>query len=131
MESNDHHQEAGVMIYGSLKELVAGSGISGLSETSLLALWTDFADLYCASSLIYSESYAAHFIRWIKSDGDEWTDVGDCTTVSENDKEKMKRVVMEEAKEFCDAIDCVDDAQPLDFTVTKDGVKLRIEAEIE
>lgn len=47
-----------------------------------------------------------------------------------NEKQKLKEVFEEEAKNFLDMIDCVDETPALDYTVMKHGVKIRIVAEI-
>ncbi len=51
-------------------------------------------------------------------------------TVFENDKERIKQAVMEEAKNFCDMIDCVDEPPGLDYSVNKYGVNVVIKADI-
>jgi hypothetical protein len=51
--------------------------------------------------------------------------------VFESDKERIKEAVMEEAKNFCDMIDCVDEPPALDYSVNKYGVKITITAEVE
>lgn len=48
-----------------------------------------------------------------------------------NGKDQIKEAIMEEAKNFCDMIDCVDEPPALDYTVNKYGVKIRIVAELE
>jgi len=53
------------------------------------------------------------------------------TIVFANDKERIKKAIMEEAKNFCDMIDCVDEPPTLEYAVTKYGVKVRLEANIE
>lgn len=51
--------------------------------------------------------------------------------VFNDDKERIKRAVMEEAVNFCEMIDCVDEPPALEYTVNKYGVKIKITAEIE
>lgn len=51
--------------------------------------------------------------------------------VFENEKQRIKQAVMEEAKNFCDMIDCVDEPPALVYEVNKNGVKVKIEAAIE
>ena len=48
-----------------------------------------------------------------------------------DDKERIKEAIMEEAKNFCDMIDCVDNPPALDYTVVTYGVKIKITADIE
>jgi len=48
----------------------------------------------------------------------------------QNDKDRIKQAVMEEAQNFCDMIDCVDEPPALEYTVTKYGVTVKIAAEI-
>jgi len=48
-----------------------------------------------------------------------------------NDKDKIKQAVMEEAVNFCEMIDCVDEPPGLDYSVNKYGVRIKISAEIE
>ena len=47
------------------------------------------------------------------------------------DKERVKEAVMEEAKNFCDMIDCVDEPPELRYKVSKHGVLVEIEVSIE
>ena len=51
--------------------------------------------------------------------------------VFNDDREKIKEAVMEECKNFCDMIDCVDEPPALDYRVEKYGVKIRIIVEVE
>lgn len=51
--------------------------------------------------------------------------------VFENDKQRIKEAVEEEAKNFCEMIDCVDEPPALDYRVEKYGVKIRIVAEVD
>ena len=53
------------------------------------------------------------------------------TMVFKNDKERIKRAVMEEAQNFCDMIDCVDEPPCLDYQVNKYGIEVIIKAEIK
>lgn len=47
------------------------------------------------------------------------------------DKERIKEAVMEEAKNFCDMIDYVDEPPALKIYANKYGVNVKIEASIE
>jgi len=51
--------------------------------------------------------------------------------VFQNDKERLKVAVMDEAKTFCEMIDCIDEPIGLDSTTTSCGIKVRIEATVE
>ena len=48
-----------------------------------------------------------------------------------SDKDRIKQAIMEEAVNFCEMIDCVDEPPALDYSVNKYGVKIKISAEIE
>ena len=48
-----------------------------------------------------------------------------------NSKDQIKEALMEEVKNFCEMIDCVDEPPALDYTVKKYGVKIRITVELD
>jgi len=51
--------------------------------------------------------------------------------VFNSDKERIKEAIKEEAINFCEMIDCVDEPPALEYTVKKYGVKIKIIAEIK
>lgn len=53
------------------------------------------------------------------------------TIIFENQKEQIKAAIMEEAKNFCDMIDCVDEPPGLKYQVSKFGVNVTIEATLQ
>ena len=52
-------------------------------------------------------------------------------TDGHSDKEKIRELIMQEAKNFCDMINCVDDPPCLEYNISQDGIKISITAEIE
>ncbi len=52
-------------------------------------------------------------------------------TIFTNDKERIKKAIMEEAENFCDMIDCVDEPPTLEYAVTKYGVEVGIKANVK
>jgi hypothetical protein len=50
------------------------------------------------------------------------------TLVFESEREKMKHVVMKEAQNFCDMLDCVEGPPALECTIDTYGVKVKISA---